>query len=553
MSLALDSDSFDRFDEFSAAGFRVPQFDPRVMRKATTAAPTWVHLGAGNFFRSVHAIVAQAMLDGGHETGIVLANLRDHTVVENSRRTDDLFVNVVMNADGTIDPALIASVAESAQLASDAATGWDRMSAVFRQSSLQLVTLTITEKGYQTVDASGEALPEIADDVDCGPARNRTAIPALASLLLTRFHAGGTPIALMSTDNFSDNGDRLAQAVRSIADLWVASGQAPAEFADYVSDRQRVAYPSTMVDRITPSPSPAVAAMLAERGLIGADVRERSGGGPLASFSNTESTSYLVVEDDFPNGRPPFELAGVLVGDRELVSRADRMKVCTCLNPLHTAMAVVGCLLGFTRIAHMMDDCDIRALVEGVGRHEGLPVADTPSGLDPAAFLAEVIDVRLPNPGLPDSPQRIATDTSQKLGIRFGETIRRHVDVGDAQHLTWIPFAIAAWVRYLLGVDDDLAPFERSPDPLLPAIDNRLKGMRIGDPETASSARDLLADEAIFGVDLVSVGLAPTVEGHLGAMLAGAGAVRRTLHRLADSTRPEHTAKPSAAARSNHS
>lgn len=553
MSLALNPGACDRFEEFSAAGFRVPKFDPRVMREKTNAVPTWVHLGAGNFFRSVHAVVAQAMLDGGHETGIILANLRDRTVVENSRRSDDLFVNVVMNADGSIDPALIASVAESVQLASDADADWDRISTVFRQPSLQLVTLTITEKGYQTVDPSGGALPEIADDVARGPARNRTAIPALTSLLHTRFQAGGAPIALMSTDNFSENGDRLAQAVRSIADLWVASGQAPAEFADYVSDRQRVAYPSTMVDRITPAPSAAVAEQLAECGLIGAEIHERSGGGPLASFSNTENTSYLVVEDTFPNGRPPFELAGVLLGDRELVSRADRMKVCTCLNPLHTAMAVVGCLLGFTRISHMMNDGDITALIEGIGRAEGLPVVDTPSGLDPETFLTEVIEVRLPNPGLPDSPQRIATDTSQKLGIRFGETIRRHVDAGDAQRLTWIPFAIAAWIRYLLGVDDDLAPFERSPDPLLPAIDKRLADISIDDPDTASNARELLADASIFGVDLVSAGIAPRIEEHLHAMLTGAGAVRRTLHRLVDSTDLEQTAKPKDAARSNHS
>src|SRR5699024_882317 len=204
------------------------------------------------------------------------------------------------------------------------------------------VSLTITEKGYQTTTPSGEALPEIASDVARGPTRNRAAVPALTSLLYRRFRAGGSPIALMSTDNFSENGDRLAQAVHSIADLWIAAGQVEAEFADYVRDPRRVAYPSTMVDRITPAPSVAVAERLTAHGLLDADVRERSGGGPLASFSNTESTCYLVVEDDFPNGRPPLELAGVLLRDREFVRRADRMKVCTCLNPLHTAMAVVG-------------------------------------------------------------------------------------------------------------------------------------------------------------------------------------------------------------------
>lgn len=552
MSLILNSDAFDRFDEFSTAGFTVPKFHPREMRKNTSAAPSWVHFGAGNFFRSVHAVAAQAMLDAGHDTGIILANLRDRTVVENSRRTDDLFINVVMNPNGSIDPTIIASVAESIQLASEDDADWARITEVFKQPSLQLVTLTITEKGYQTTAPSGAALPEIAEDVARGPAQNRTAIPALTSLLHTRFRAGGFPIALMSTDNFSENGDRLAQAVRSIADLWVASGQVEAEFFDYVTDPQRVAYPSTMVDRITPAPSTAVAARLTEQGLIGADIRERSSGGPLASFSNTEDTCYLVVEDTFPNGRPPLELAGVLLGDLEMVRRADRMKVCTCLNPLHTAMAVVGCLLGYTRITDMMRDQDIRALVEGIGRHEGLPVADTPPGLDPEVFLTEVIELRLPNPSLPDTPQRIATDTSQKLSIRFGETIHRHIQAGDAHQLTWIPFAIAAWIRYLLGVDDAHASFERSSDPLLAALDQRLTGVCVGKPETASEARDLLADESIFGLDLVSADLAPTILEHLAQMLAGEGAVRRRLHELTCAAGPEETADSSDAARSTH-
>lgn len=553
MSLVLDSDAFDHFEEFSAAGFSVPTFDPREVRKKTAAAPSWVHFGAGNFFRSVHAVAAQAMLDAGHDTGIILANLRDGKVVENSRRTDDLFVNVVMNPDGSIDPAVIASVTQSIQLASDDDADWERIAEIFEQPSLQLVSLTITEKGYQTTARSGEPLPEIARAAARGPARNRTAIPALTSLLYTRFRAGGSPIALMSTDNFSENGARLAQAVHSIADLWVASGQVEDEFAEYVRHPQRVSYPSTMVDRITPAPSAAVAERLSERGLIGADIRERSAGGPLASFSNTEDTCYLVVEDTFPNGRPPLELAGVLLGDRELVRRADRMKVCTCLNPLHTAMAVVGCLLGHTRIADMMDDHDIRALVEGIGRREGLPVVDTPLGLDPEAFLNEVIELRLPNPGLPDTPQRIAADTSQKLGIRFGETIRRHLQAGDAHQLTFITFAIASWIRYLLGVDDGHESFERSPDPLLAVLDQRLAGVSVGEPDSAREARELLADESIFGVDLVSAGIAPAILDHLSQMLTGVGAVRRRLHQLPSSLGFEAAAESSDTARSTHS
>ncbi|WP_345752130.1 mannitol dehydrogenase family protein [Microbacterium rhizophilus] len=525
MSLTLDATAVDRPAEFEAAGFGVPRYDVRAMRAATAERPTWVHLGAGNFFRSLHAVVAQRMLDAGHDTGVILANLRDPAVVENSRATDDLFVNAVMREDGSLEPTLIASVAESHHLGPDSEEGWERLTAVFENPSLQLVTLTVTEKGYLLSDG----------DVAHGPGRVRGAIPALATLLLARFTAGAAPIALVSTDNFSENGERLASAVQAVAGAWAAAGQAPEAFAAYLADPSAVTYPSTMVDRITPAPSAAVGERLAALGLETTRIHERASGGALAAFSNTEAVSYLVLEDDFPNGRPPFERGGVVLGDRETVGRADRMKVCTCLNPLHTAMAVTGCLLGFTRIADMMTDSDIRRLVVGVGAVEGLPVVDAPAGMDPAAFLREVIEKRLPNPGLPDAPQRIASDTSQKVGIRFGETIRRHVAAGSAQSLTWIPFAIAAWIRYLLAVDDQGAPFERSPDPLLAQLDERLSGVRFGEPRTATAARELLADASVFGVDLVEAGVANTVIAHLSTLLHGPGAVRSGLYALAHS------------------
>lgn len=525
MSLALDAGALDRLAEFEAVGFGVPRYDVRAMRAATAERPTWVHFGAGNFFRSLHAVVAQRMLDAGHGTGVILANLRDPAVTENSRATGDLFVNAVMREDGSLEPTLIASVAESHHLGPESDEGWARLTAVFENPSLQLATLTVTEKGYLSQD----------DDVAQGPGRNRGAITALTALLLARFSAGAAPIALVSTDNFSENGERLASAVQAVAGAWIAAGHAPAAFAAWLADPSRVTCPSTMVDRITPAPSAAVGEALAELGLETTHITQRASGGALAAFSNTEAVSYLVLEDDFPNGRPPFERGGVVLGDRETVGRADRMKVCTCLNPLHTAMAVTGCLLGFTRIAEMMRDSDVFRLVVGVGAVEGLPVVDTPAGMDPSAFLREVIEKRLPNPGLPDSPQRIASDTSQKIGIRFGETIRRHVAAGSAQSLTWIPFAIAAWIRYLLAVDDRGEAFERSPDPLLAQLDERLAGVRFGEPRTATAARELLTDSSIFGVDLVAAGVAPTVIAHLSTLLHGPGAVRAALSALAHS------------------
>lgn len=131
-----------------------------------------------------------------------------------------------------------------------------------------------------------------------------------------------------------------------------------------------------------------------------------------------------MVEDRFPNGRPPLEQAGVYMTDRETVNKTERMKVTTCLNPLHTALAVYGCMLGYTLICDEMKDATLVKLVKRLGYVEGLPVVVDPGILSPKAFIDEVVEQRLPNPFMPDSPQRIATDTSQKVGTALARRSR---------------------------------------------------------------------------------------------------------------------------------
>ena len=114
-----------------------------------------------------------------------------------------------------------------------------------------------------------------------------------------------------------------------------------------------------------------------------------------------------------------------------------------------------------------------------------MPVVTNPGIIDPVKFADEVINVRIPNPFMPDTPQRIATDTSQKVGIRYGETIKAYVAKdGSAKSLTAIPLAIAGWCRYLLGVDDDGVAFELSPDPMAVELKEQIKGIIWGEPSS---------------------------------------------------------------------
>ena len=194
-------------------------------------------------------------------------------------------------------------------------------------------------------------------------------------------------------------------------------------------------------------------------------------------------------------------------------------------------MAIFGCLLGYARISDEMRDAGIAALVRRLGYIEGLPVVEDPLVISPRAFLDEVFNERLPNPFLPDTPQRIASDTSQKIGIRFGNTIKRYAELGrDLGGLTAVPLVIAGWMRYLLGVDDKGGPMEVSPDPRREELQRRLSGVIWNDPASYSGQLvPILADKSIFGTDLTQTSLAGRIEKYFISMLGGAGAVRGVL------------------------
>ena len=293
-----------------------------------------------------------------------------------------------------------------------------------------------------------------------------------------------------------------------------------------------------MIDKITPRPAKSIEEKLSRIGVENMAPIVTDKGTFIAPFVNAEIPEYLVIEDRFPNGRPDLQKAGVYFTDRDTVNNTEKMKVTTCLNPLHTAMAVFGCLLGYDHIAKEMQDEDIRKLVENIGYKEGLPVVVNPGIIDPKKFIDEVVEERLPNMFIPDMPQRIATDTSMKIPIRFGETIKSYFysDEKDVKELTFIPLAIAAWFRYLLGIDDNGNEMEVSSDPQLEDLWNKLKGIEFKNVNSYNGQlKDILSNVNIFAVDLVKVGLSDKIENMFKEMLLSEGAVRKTLHKYVSS------------------
>lgn len=496
--------------------------------------PAWVHFGAGNIFRGYIACLQQKLLEQGlTRQGLVAVECFDPEIIDRIYRPwDNLALLVTLLPDGSTRREIIASVSRALAVEASGGAARQELESIFRRPQLQLASFTITEKGYALEDLQGELLPQVRADLAAGPGRGQHVMSLLTGLLWARYQAGAWPLALVSMDNCSHNGEKLRRSVLQVAAGWQEQGWVEDGFIAYLQDEARVAFPWTMIDKIVPRPAEEVGAALAAAGIEGMAAVITGRNTYIAPFVNAEAPQYLVVEDNFPNGRPPLEAAGVCFTDRDTVNKAERMKVTTCLNPLHTALAVFGCLLGFSRVWQEMEDPDLRALAEMIGCREGMPVVVDPGVIDPRAFLREVLEQRLPNPFIPDAPQRIATDSSQKIPIRFGETIKSYLAHPqlEADSLTAIPLAIAAWLRYLLAVDDQGQPMSLSPDPLLAQLQGQLAGVKLGQPDSlGDQLRPILTNPVLFATDLAAAGLEDKITAMFRSMLAGPGAVRATL------------------------
>ncbi len=510
--------------EWAEKGYELPKYDIEAVKKATHDAPTWVHFGAGNIFRAFPAAVINEVLNSGkYDKGVIVAESFDYEIIDKAYRPyDNLSLLVCLQSTGTIEKKVIASVTESLKADYSFGEDWARLVEIFANPSLQMVSFTITEKGYGVAPADLE--------------RGLTPVFAMgkvAVLLYERFKAGAYPLTLQSMDNCSHNGDKVKDGVLAYAGKWAEEGLVPAEFVAYVTDASKVTYPWSMIDKITPRPDALVQKMLEEDGFEDNYTIITGRNTYTAPFVNAEETEYLVIEDNYTNGRPPFELGGVMYAARETVDKVEKMKVCTCLNPLHTAMSIYGCMLGYTLISDEMKDEDIRGFITKIGYIEAMPVVVDPGVLKPADFIDAVLNRRLPNPFMPDAPQRIATDTSQKLGIRFGETIKAYEEKGlNKDELVLIPLVLAGYARYIKGIDDEGNAFAPSADPLFAELQEIVAPLKVEDCEQDFSVLKALYSRAdIFGVDLYAVGLGEKIEGMVKELYAGPGAVRATLHK----------------------
>ena len=537
MNMKLNYQGIKDRKAWEKAGILLPSYNVEEMSSKAVKSPRWVHFGIGNIFRIFIGGIADGMLENGDlDRGLTCVETFDYEVVDKIYEPyDNLGLSVVLKSDGTRIMKVLGSMAEAVKAQSSDPASWNRLKEIFRSKDLQLVSFTITEKGYALTGPDGKYFPFVQADIDNGPKKASCAMAVLTAMLLERFLDGGTPLALVSMDNCSMNGKMLKKSVTEMVAAWQERGFVSREFMKWVSDEEKVSFPITMIDKITPRPSTEIADDLEALGVENMQPVITSRRTYIAPFINAEGPQYLVIEDRFPNGRPALEKGfGVYMGDFDTVNKAERMKVTACLNPVHTATGPVGVVLGKELFAEMLNTMPVMMKMgRQVAYVEGMDVVPDPKILSPKAFTDELFEDRFPNMYLGDTNLRLATDASQGLGVRFGETIKAYkAKYGSAEKLVAIPLGIAGWLRYMLAVDDEGKSYELAPDPMNAEVTELFKNIRLGEPDSVGdSLRPILSNEKIFFTNLYEAGVGDKIETMFREMIAGPGATLRTIEK----------------------
>ncbi|MDQ8195615.1 mannitol dehydrogenase family protein [Coraliomargarita sp. SDUM461004] len=428
-----------------------------------------IHIGVGGFHRSHQAYYTDCLMNetDANEWGICGVGLRDadRKIGDILAKQDYLYTLIVKHPDGSIENRIIGSIIDFMLGCDDPLPVIDRMA----QASTKIVSLTITEGGYNFNPATGEfdfKNPGVKHDL-ANPNHPQTAFGFLTAALKQRRAAGLPAFTIQSCDNIQHNGDMARKVLLAFA------RQQDAELAEWIASEVR--FPNAMVDRITPVTTPADIQYLdTELGL--------KDEWPVTC----EPFIQWVIEDNFSNGRPNWESVGAqFVPD---VSPYETMKL-RLLNAGHSVLGLLGSLHGH----HTIDGCIADTLFATYLRRfmdfEATPVLDPVAGIDLDNYKDCLIE-RFGNPNIKDNLARICLESSSKLPKFLIATIKENLASGGS--IEYATLVIAAWCYYSdKGTNQKGEPLE-----IIDEMKTELHKAATGTPGTPLS---FLKVKAVFG------------------------------------------------------
>ncbi len=443
---------------------------PRLQRSGHLPEIGLVHLGPGAFFRAFNAVYThEAMHIAGGNWGIAAVSLRNPTARDQLAPQDGMFTSISI-CEQRIETQQIGSIAKILVAPEDP----NAVISLMADPAVKVVSLTITEKGYCHEPATGRLdkdHPDIVNDLAV-PTKQRSAIGLIVAALQKRRQDGLKPFTVLSCDNLPSNGALARGVILDFANL------IDAELAAWIRDQ--VPFPATMVDRITPATTDADIERLAEdQGYFdpGCVVHEQF--------------RQWVIEDTFSDGRPAWDLAGAQFV--KSVDAHETMKL-RCLNGTHSTLAYLGYLSGYETVADTVADPVFSQMCVKLWRDEILPTVPAPEGEDLDEYCAALLQ-RYMERSIRHRTWQIAMDGSQKLPQRLLGTIKDNLAKGQTPK--GLCLAVAAWMRYVGGVDEAGAPIDVR-DPMASTLRSTIDESR--SPEECVVA--LLSKREIFDESL---------------------------------------------------
>ena len=449
------------------------------------------HVGVGAFHRCHQAEYTDDVLEQRFDRwGVIGINVRAPLLADTLGRQDGLYTRI-LRRDGNIDARVIGCVLQTV----DSQESPEPALRVLAAPDIDVVTLTITEKGYCHKPARGELDPDRAEVAhDLSHPEAPLSVPGLiARALELRMQTHGRPLTIISCDNIPANGVILGNVVGAMMER---RDPALARWA-----QANAAFPSTMVDRIVPATAPADLEM----------VEQNFGYRDLAVVGGEPYRAWI-IEERFAGRVPRWDLAGAQLAHDVRPFELIKMRV---LNAAQTSLAYLGLLAGHEHTSDDMTDPLLVAFVRRMLVEESLPTLPQVPGISPLDYVEQSLE-RLRNKAIRHRNHQIATDGSQKIVQRLLNPIRERLRRRESVLL--LSVVVAAWMVYLILPSKRFGGRWTTEDP----YGARIAGIaeRIG-RDSEALATEILAINAIFDRELAErAEFRSTIARHLDQLLS---------------------------------
>jgi mannitol 2-dehydrogenase len=456
MSVKLSAATLGRLPEGVAApGYNRADLSPGI-----------VHFGVGNFHRAHQAVYLDDLFASGrdHDWAIVGAGVREYDVDMRAKLAAQDYLTTVVEQEAHASTVRVTGSMIDFVKPFDVAA----LLAVLSRPAIRIVSLTVTEGGY-CIDPATQKFdprhPEIAHDGAHFEAP-KSAFGLIAAGLKSRRQAGVAPFTVQSCDNIPGNGHVCRNAVAGVAEL------ADPELAAWI--RANVAFPNSMVDRITPATSDRERAILKDRYGV-------EDNWPVFC----EEFRQWVIEDHFPAGRPALETVGAtFVKD---VAPYELMKI-RILNGGHASIAYPAGLLDIHFVHEAMEDKQIATFLETLTKREILSVVPPPPGVTLEAYRKKVAE-RFANPKIGDTVARLALDGMNRQPKFVLPSVADRLKAG--QSFAGLALVSAMWCRYCYG--------ESESGKIIPPNDDSWDRLQQAARAARADPRAFLAMRDVFG------------------------------------------------------